>query len=117
MRASVALLLALTLAFTHPALAGERKFTGAEIKAELTGHVFISETDGRKTEQDFMASGSTMYTDGGNVSQGLWEVRGDQYCSQWPPHEAWACYDVTVDGQTLTFIGSSGRRFPVVRKD
>lgn len=115
MRARAALFLVMFC--THPALAEERKLIGAEIKTQLTGHVFTGETDGRKTEQDFMKSGSTMYTDGGNVSQGLWEVRGDQYCSQWPPHEAWACYDVTSDGNTLTFIGSSGRRFPVTRRE
>lgn len=115
MRARGALLL--VIIFTHPAIAGERKLTGAEITAELNGHVFIGETDGRKTEQDFMSSGSTMYTDSGNVSQGLWEVRGNQYCSQWPPHEAWACYDVVEDGQTITFIGSAGNRYPMTRSE
>ena len=115
MRMSTALLLAIIC--VQPAVSGERKLTSAEITAELSGHDFIGENDGRQTEQSFMASGSTMYTDGGNVSQGLWDVRGDQYCSQWPPHEAWSCYDVTMDGKTLTFIGSGGRRFPVTRKE
>ncbi len=113
MRTGAALLFAIV--FAQAAAAEERKLTGREITAELSGHDFTGENQGRPVEQSFMASGSTMYTDGGNVSQGLWEVRADQYCSQWPPHEAWSCYDVTRDGPTITFIGSSGNRYPMTR--
>lgn len=115
MRARAALLL--VLVFAHSALAEERKLTGPEISAALTGHDFVGTNDGRKVEQSFMKSGGTMYTDGGNVSQGFWDVRGDQYCSQWPPHESWACYDVTADGNAITFIGSGGARYPMTRSE
>ncbi len=43
--------------------------------------------------QEFRASGRTLYNAGAD-SWGRWAARGDQYCSQWPPSDAWVCYDV-----------------------
>jgi len=104
-------LLTLAVLLAHPAAAAEQKLMGAEIKTALADHVFAGSNDGRAVEQSFDASGRTLYTEDGNASQGLWEVRGDQYCSQWPPHDAWSCYDMTADGKTVTFISSSGVRY------
>ena len=54
--------------------------------------------------QDFRASGRTLYN-AGQDSWGTWTVRGDQYCSQWPPSDLWACYDVAIsaDGARIRF--------------
>ncbi len=46
-------------------------------------------------------------------SNGLWDARGDHYCSQWPPTENWSCYDMTGDGTQLTFIAAGGKVWPV----
>ena len=57
--------------------------------------------------QVFYASGRTLY-DAGTESWGYWQVRGDQYCSQWPPSGLWDCYDVARQGDTIRFVGSDG---------
>lgn len=59
--------------------------------------------------QEFYASGRTLY-DSGRPSWGYWEVRGDSYCSQWPPADGWACYEMERETGTgaLRFIGESG---------
>ena len=46
--------------------------------------------------QQFYASGRTRYT-GPEPSWGYWRAEGGQYCSQWPPAEAWDCYDLFAD--------------------
>ena len=80
-----------------------RAMTGAEIAAALTDRVLVY-TDAR---QRFYASGRTLY-DAGQESWGYWAVRGDQYCSQWPPSDAWDCYDMATDGASLRFIAADG---------
>jgi len=56
--------------------------------------------------QVFHASGRTLYNAGAD-SWGTWAVRGTQYCSQWPPNAAWACFDVDLnaDGSAVRFRG------------
>jgi hypothetical protein len=103
------------LLMAHPALAEERKLNGAEIEAALTDHTFRGDDRGKVTEQIFQKGGSTYYSVDGNQSQGIWRVTGDQYCSKWPPSDSWACYDVTVDGETLTFISGTKTRYPVTQ--
>ncbi|MEL6958501.1 MAG: hypothetical protein AAGL89_06055 [Pseudomonadota bacterium] len=78
--------------------------TGEEISFALTNRALIY-TDG--ATQDFRASGATLY-DAGRPSWGNWAVRGDQYCSQWPPSDGWACYDMARDGEVLRFIAEDG---------
>lgn len=77
---------------------------GADIAEALTGRVLVYENG---AEQAFHASGQTRYT-AREDSRGVWEVRGDQYCSQWPPAEAWACYDMVRDGRVIRFVGTRG---------
>ena len=57
--------------------------------------------------QRFTASGMTLYN-AGQDSWGNWDVRGDAYCSEWPPQSAWVCYDVDLDadGQRVRFRGA-----------
>ncbi len=89
-----------------PAYAQEwSKLTGAQIEEAL------DDTKLRYTlsEQVFYASGRTLY-DNGRPSWGYWRVQGDQYCSQWPPADGWACYDMdrhSGDGR-LRFVSETG---------
>lgn len=97
--------LALIALIASPAAADEwALLNGTEIAEAVTGRVLIY-PDAR---QDFRASGRTLYTYKGRDSWGYWAVRGDQYCSQWPPNDLWDCYDMTRSGQTLRFIGAAG---------
>ncbi len=96
---------ALTL-LAAPLGAEERKLNDAEIDALLPTIVVL----GENTRQTFSARGATTYTDRGRDSYGTWAARGDQYCSQWPPANGWACYDVLVEGETLIWVGDSGHR-------
>ncbi|WP_300029190.1 hypothetical protein [uncultured Roseobacter sp.] len=54
--------------------------------------------------QEFRASGRTLYNAGAD-SWGYWRVQGDQYRSQWPPSDLWACYDMQRSGDRLRFVG------------
>lgn len=77
--------------------------TGPEIEAALTDRR-VQYDD---AWQEFRASGRTLYN-AGRDSWGYWAVRGDQYCSQWPPADGWACYEMARRGDWLRFIGSHG---------
>jgi hypothetical protein len=91
--------------------AGDVKLTGAEITAALADHTLGGKNEDNKSwQQIFQKSGVTYYSAGGAQSQGVWAVRGDQYCSQWPPNESWTCYDLMTDGKTYSFVSASGRR-------
>ncbi|MEX3007404.1 hypothetical protein [Hoeflea sp. TYP-13] len=73
-----------------PALAEERRLSGKEIASllpEITASI-------GSIKQTFAADGGTVFTQDGRVSNGRWRVRGDFYCSTWPPSGAWRCYEV-----------------------
>ena len=93
------------------ALAQEQKLSGVEIKTALSDHTLQGvREDGKPWQQVFQKSGVTFYSVGAAQSQGFWEVRGDQYCSQWPPNESWTCYDMAVEAGDYHFISASGQR-------
>lgn len=75
--------------------------TGGEIATALTGRTLAYAV----ATQDFRASGKTLYVSNGRDSWGNWRIEGDQYCSQWPPSDLWACYDIQVSGGALRFVG------------
>ena len=77
---------------------------GDEVSQALKGRALVY-TDG--ATQDFRPSGATLYN-AGRDSWGYWAVRGDQYCSQWPPSDLWACYDMARSGDVLRFIAEDG---------
>lgn len=79
--------------------------TGPEVQAALTDKTLRYNSD---TVQDFRESGRTLYTHKGQESWGYWGVRGDQYCSQWPPSGLWDCYDMAQRAGEVRFIGASG---------
>jgi len=83
----------------------------AEGWVPLSGAEIVAALEGRKLQydsawQDFRVSGRTLYN-AGEDSWGYWSVRGDQYCSSWPPSDLWACYDMERSGDRLRFVGSS----------
>lgn len=77
----------------------------------LRGDAVRAALEGRKVVypsgawQDFRASGKTLYN-AGRDSWGNWRVQGDQYCSQWPPSDLWACYDMMGNDVAVRFIGT-----------
>ncbi|MEM9350405.1 MAG: hypothetical protein AAGA47_09100 [Pseudomonadota bacterium] len=78
--------------------------TGAEISDFLVGGFVLYEGG---AEQEFFASGKTLYTSG-EPSWGNWTVRGDEYCSQWPPSGTWDCYGVRVHSIMIEFVDKTG---------
>ena len=74
------------------------------IRAALTDRVFVYPAG---EVQEFYASGRTLYTTS-RPSWGYWEVRGNRYCSQWPPSDLWACYLVARRSDNIRFIGEGG---------
>lgn len=77
----------------------------AAITAALTDQEIVYDTGPR---QRFYASGRTFYDDA-RPSWGYWRVENGQYCSQWPPSAAWACYDFYGDETgAVRFVGSAG---------
>ena len=78
--------------------------TAAEITQALTDQTY----EYAEAWQEFRASGRTLYN-AGRDSWGYWAVRGDQYCSQWPPGDQWDCYDMEQAGPGLIrFVASDG---------
>lgn len=90
---------------------GEQFDDGGKIVGIVTlSEVIRTALEGRTLQyenatQEFRASGRTLYTYGGQDSWGYWRVEGDQYCSQWPPSDLWACYSIAISGETIRFIG------------
>ena len=83
--------------------AHSKLLTSDEIAALLPTIVAI----GEQTRQIFSAAGPTTYTDRGRDTFGNWRVQDDQYCSQWPPSDLWACYALERSGEKLRFVGKS----------
>lgn len=73
---------------------------GAEIRAALEGRTLQY----ANAWQEFRTSGRTLYN-AGQDSWGYWRVQEDQYCSQWPPSDLWACYAMDRRGDVLRFVG------------
>ena len=105
------LAIAIVAALAGPAAAGEVVMKGPDILKTLTG----ARVEGRNWSQSFEVGGATIYAGAdGKQSSGRWDVRGDQYCSQWPPSDGWACYamaaDTTADSITIIWISADGAR-------
>ena len=97
-------ILAMLLLVPGMALAEDwQAMDGPAIDAALTGKTVIYEN----ATQRFYASGRTLYNTGQD-SWGYWAVRGDQYCSQWPPGDQWGCYDMAAMNGKVRFIGADG---------
>jgi len=91
------------------AQAGEEPLTGTQIKEILSGNTVFGEQKGTPWKQYFDADGATVYISGDDApSPGRWTVRGDHFCSQWPPSENWDCYKMTGADQNVTWIFEGG---------
>jgi hypothetical protein len=90
------------------AQAGETPLTGAEIRDALSGNTVNGVQDGVSWKQYFDPGGATTYVSGGRASPGRWSVRGERYCSRWPPSDKWDCYAMTGEGDVVTFIPEAG---------
>lgn len=89
-----------------PAMAGDWEvLRGDEVRAALAARV-LAYPDG--ATQDFFQDGKTLYESDGTPSWGRWRVEGDQYCSQWPPSDSWACYGVERNGIDIRFTSPGG---------
>ena len=98
--------LVLALALCGPAAAEDwTKLDGDGVSKALTERK-LGYDDG--ASQTFRAGGATYYDSGGQQSSGRWDVRGDQYCSVWPPSDSWACYEVEVMGMEIRFVAADG---------
>jgi hypothetical protein len=105
------------------AQAAERPLTGAVIDAMLKGNTVLGKNDYGPWQQYFNANGETVYKSADNAATiGEWNVKGDKFCSIWPPSEHWVCYAVTGDleakPKTITWIsGGGGPKFPGTVQD
>ena len=101
-----------------PAVAAERPLKGPEIEALLNGNTVSGQNINGVWKQYFNANGETIYVAPEKPpSIGEWNVKGDQFCSQWPPSDHFVCYAVTGDldakPRTITWIaGGSGTTYP-----
>jgi hypothetical protein len=94
------------LLIAGPAIAGDWvALDGEGIEAALNARSVQYDN----ATQDFRTSGRTLF-DNGRPSWGYWAVRGDQYCSQWPPADGWVCYNVELaaDGAAVRFVSETG---------
>jgi hypothetical protein len=95
----------LTIWLVSPALAMAEdwdRLDGPGILAALSARV-LGYPDGRL--QDFFADGRTLYGE----SAGRWDVRGDRYCSVWPPSDGWTCYRVERNRLDIRFTDDAGQ--------
>jgi len=87
-----------------PVLAQDwQPMSGDQIGDMLTEQVLVYED----ATQKFYASGRTLY-EASEPSWGSWAVRGNQYCSLWPPSDTWDCYDMTRAGDAVQFVDTYG---------
>jgi hypothetical protein len=103
---------------------GAETLTGTQIEPALNDvTVWYEPLSATSPRQFFNKNGQTPYVDAaGTKTFGAWLVRGDKYCSQWPPSEHWTCYGVareTLSNGTvrITFIsGGDGKLYPGIAK-
>lgn len=99
------------LVFASASLAADRQLTGAEIAALLPRIVAAGDDD----RQTFAVNGETLYSKAGKDRLGRWEVRGDRYCSLFPPATDWTCRAIHAEGPDkglparLTWTGDDGK--------
>ena len=100
------------------AVAAERPLKGPEIATLLNDSTVTGQNINGIWKQYFNVNGETIYLAPEKPpSIGEWNVKGDQFCSQWPPSDHWVCYAVTGDldakPRTITWIsGGGGATYP-----
>ena len=104
------------------AYAVERPLKGPEIEALLKGATAVGASQRGEWRQYFSSGGETDYALAGAApSVGGWDVRGDKFCSLWPPNDRWTCYDVLgdleADPKTVIWVGDGGARYPAAMRE
>ena len=71
--------------------------------------------------QYFNKNGETPYLDDSGKTYGEWMVKGDKYCSVWPPSDRVSCYAVerstAADGrEIIVFVSGGGTRYEAATK-
>lgn len=113
--------LATLLLMTTTAFAGE-PLKGADIEPLLNDMTaYYLPLASPSARQYFNKNGETIYVNSaGATTTGSWLVRGDAYCSVWPPSEHYVCYPIEMskgaDGKDVyTFVsGGGGKRYDSV---
>jgi hypothetical protein len=91
------------------ATGAETMADGARIRSLLDDTTVAGNQNGRPWEQDFEKGGRTFYrAEGDPLSEGRWRIKGDRFCSQWPPSRAWTCYSILADGDAIAFVPDDG---------
>ncbi len=90
---------------------GFQPLGGEGIRAALTDARVDYTGKDQGAWQEFFADGRTLYGQGAGQSWGRWFLRGDQYCSTWPPSEHESCYRVARDAARIRFLGAGGAVF------
>ena len=99
----------LVLLWPAMAGAGEETLSGEAIMELLSGNTAIGNQKGTPWKQYFDASGDTLYiAEGSDPSPGKWKVADGIFCSLWPPRTEWDCYDMTGEGDNVTWIYQGG---------
>jgi hypothetical protein len=102
LKASAGLVLAF---FISAIVIGAQASEADNIRMALSGRTaFEADKAYRPWRQFFAADGTTIYFGDGPSSIGKWDVRGNQYCSLWPPAKDWACYDVQLTPDIAPFL-------------
>ncbi|MEH6630474.1 MAG: hypothetical protein V7776_06605 [Halopseudomonas aestusnigri] len=103
----------LLMNLTNIAQSAETKLSHDEIQSHLNGAVVVHRSGGKTAfRQSFSHDGTTTYkAEGRDTELGKWSIQGNQYCSKWGPF-GWTCYDMTAEGNLITWIAKDGARFP-----
>jgi len=81
-----------------------RLMSGTEIRAALVDRMIQGEQNGQGWTQKFNGDGSTSFSFGRRISDGRWKIEIDDYCSQWPPSDAWECWKVETRPNGFAFV-------------
>lgn len=113
----IGLAIATSVFLAAPAFAEEQPMKSAEVTAFLNGATVEGNQDGAAWSQTFDADGTTLYTTTSGETSGQWQLRGDKFCSLWPPATGWDCYDITGEGENISFVPEDGSKaWPATRK-
>ncbi len=104
---SVAALLAL---MSVDALAGEKKLTGAEIKAAYSDAKISAKNQTGTFLTVWKANGTMTGEFPNGPDKGKWWIKGDTLCRQWTgwPRGDRACFGVTLDGDKVKWWRTDG---------
>lgn len=103
----------LLCALALPAWAAPKPLATDDIAKLLTGNTVHGTWAGREYFSYFEANGWTTYVEPGKPeSLGRWQAHGDKYCSRWGEGSTETCYALEMDGDTLLWVTSDGKRYP-----